>query len=240
MKKSWALSFFLLNFFLVGCISSSNIDFKAETHKDIKKIIILVPPKKETKLYYYRYRLKDDLLSSELGVFTGPFGLLHTTNRMEENNNKNDLYNKLTAPFNFNADEYFVKKLTIYLRQVGYSVVSAPKNTNRFMNEYLDKQVYLDFERLVVGYYAESADATLKPRASVEIKLIKNQNSIYEKRIVTGEVGSQSDEIDNLGYKEEECYKNFDDLIANTNQSVERLKKALDHIAKHLSITLQH
>lgn len=240
MKKIWTSLLLLSSLLLmVGCTKSSGTNFKAETHKDITQLIILMPPEEKTNLHWSRRRSMDPFMSSPLSVITGPFGLLYSHGTVIESFNNNDLYNERAASLNFNAVKYFIKKLALYLRQEGYSVETFPKNTHNFMKEYSDGKVYLDFSGLrTVGYGAKN-DSTLKPSVYLHVKLVKNQQLIYDKFFGTGYVKLAHYEIIDLGTKEEECYKDFDTLIANTDQSVERLKKLIDRIAKHISVTLR-
>lgn len=240
MKKIWVSLLLLSSLLLiVGCTKSSGINFKTESHKDIMKLIILMPPEEKTNFHWSSRRSIDPFMSSQLSVITGPFGLLYSHASVMESFNNNDLYNERAASLNFNAVKYFIKKLALYLRQEGYSVEIFPKNTHNFMKEYSDRKVYLDFSGLrTVGYGAKN-DSTLKPSVYLHVKLVKNQQVIYDKFFGTGYVKLAHYEIVDLGTKEEECYKDFDSLIANTDQSIERLKKVIDRIAKHIAVTLR-
>lgn len=217
-----------------GCAKTPNVNFNAQMHKNIKSIAI-VPPKNtdEINIFYFNHP----------GMSLGLIGGLAAA---AEFSSKTTTYNKLILPTKFNANSYFLSKLTYYLKNEKYTVVILPQDpnrTNEHLKEYPNAAVdaYLDIVLGDIGYIAGSPSSTYKPTVKVSVRLVKKSDKsiLYDKHLAIGESFALAQEVDYIGCDTEECYKDFDALKENAVKSVNGLKKALDKVAKRLAISLQ-
>jgi hypothetical protein len=235
MKKKTIYLFAILSIFIfTGCVKTPNINFNAQMHKNIKNIAIIPPKKvKELTIFYFNHPGMN-------------FGLVGGVMAAAEFNSKTSTYNKLIAPIKFDANHYFLSKLTSYLKEEKYNVILLPvdeKRKNEYLKEYPDvpTDAYLDIVLGQIGYIAGSPTATYKPTVKVTARLVKkvDKTILYDKYLATGENFALAEEVDYLGCDTKDCHKDFDTLKTNAKMSVEGIQKALDKVAKRLALSLK-
>lgn len=219
---------------LVGCVGTPNVSFNAAMNRDIRKIAV-VPPnqQKELTIFYYNHP----------GM---SFGLIGALAAASEFSSKSKEYTKLVKPTGFNANKYFLSKLTYYLKKANYRISMLPVNPKRkakFLTEFpnINTHAYLDLLIYDVGYVAGSPAAAYKPNARVHARLVRKENKavVYEKIIASGESFALGKNIDYVGTSKAYHYKDFKALKSHASKSSMGLKIALDRIAKRLALSLR-
>jgi len=235
MKKSLLyLTVGLMVLIITGCVKTPNVNFNSQMHKNIKSIAV-VPPKntEEVNIFYFNHP----------GMSLGLIGGIASS---AEFSSKTTTYNKLILPTKFNANSYFLSKLTHYLKKEKYNVALLPydpKRDKEHLKIYpeVNTDAYLDIVLEDVGYIAGSPSSTYKPTVKVAARLVKKSDKsiLYDKHLAIGENFALAQEVDYIGCDTEECYKDFDSLKENALKSVDGLKKALDKVAKRLAVSLK-
>jgi len=217
-----------------GCAKIPNLDYNAQMNRDIHTIAI-IPPKKieDIGVFYFNHP----------GM---SFGLIGGLAAAAEFSSKKTTYNNLIKSTKFDANSYFVKRLSAYLKGEGYSVLVLPYDKRRD-NDYMEKypntntDALLDVIIMDLGYIAGSPSSSYKPTVRAKVKMVKRGNhaTLYEKYIGVGESFALSEEADYAGDDTAHHYKDFDALKMHAQESVEGIKRALDMTAKHIAHALK-
>jgi len=217
-----------------GCTKVPNLDYNAQMNRDIHTIAI-IPPKKieDIGVFYFNHPGTS-------------FGLIGGLAAAAEFSSKKTAYNNLIKSTKFDANRYFMERLSGYLKGEGYRVLVLPydkRRDNDYMKKYpnTNADALLDVVVLDLGYIAGSPSSSYKPTVRAKVKMIKrgNHTTLYEKYIGAGESFALSDEADYAGDDTAHHYKDFDALKKDAQESVEGIKKALDMVAKHIADALK-